>query len=168
MPTSQDIALHELVSGGLVAVGNHHRTLLGGHLPLQKSGKKKTNKPKHFGRAGVRDKREPSLGQTGPLPGTNWDPSLGQTGLFLFNSTVTSPFCPVCAWDGCGDDCPTRAVRKMFMCFLFIGFFFHTIKKSIFRRYWCHDCFQKHGLLTLFDEVVPRLLKQDYEAPWRD
>ena len=63
------------------------------------SGKKKTNKHKHFRRDGVRDKHEPSLGQTGPLPGTNWDPSLGQTGLFLFNSTVKSPFCPVCPWD---------------------------------------------------------------------
>ena len=63
----------------------------------------------------------------GLLPGTKWDPSLGQTGLSLFNFTVKSPFCPVCPWDGGGvcpwDDCPTRAVRKMFMCFLFIGFF---------------------------------------------
>ena len=62
----------------------------------------------------------------GPLPGTKWDPSLGQTGLPLFNSTVKSPFCPVCPWDGWGfvpgDDCPARAVRKMLMCFLFIGF----------------------------------------------
>ena len=38
----------------------------------------------------------------GPLPGTKWDPSLGQTGLSLFNSTVKSPFCPVCPWDGWG------------------------------------------------------------------
>ena len=45
---------------------------------------------------------EPSLGQMGPLPGTKWDPSLGQTGLSLFNSTVKSPFCPVCPWDGWG------------------------------------------------------------------
>ena len=65
-------------------------------------GKEKTNKHKHFGRDGVRDKHKPSLGQTGPLPGTNWDPSLGQTGLSLFNSTVKSPFCPVCPWDGWG------------------------------------------------------------------
>ena len=36
----------------------------------------------------------------GPLPGTKWDPSLGQTGLSLFNSTVKSLFCPVCPWDG--------------------------------------------------------------------
>ena len=38
----------------------------------------------------------------GPLPGTNWDPSLGQTGRFLLNSTVKSPFCPVRPWDGWG------------------------------------------------------------------
>ena len=68
----------------------------------QKSGKKKTNKHKHFRRDGVRDKQEPSLGQMGPLLGTKWDPSLGQTGLSLFNSTVKSPFCPVCPWDGWG------------------------------------------------------------------
>ena len=74
---------------------------------------------KHFRLDGVRDKQEPSLGQMGPLPGTKWDSSLGQTGLSLFNSTVKSPFCPVCPWD----DCPAGAVRKMFMCFLFIGFF---------------------------------------------
>ena len=47
----------------------------------------------------LQDKQEPSLG---PLSGTNWDPSLGQTGLSLFNSTVKSPFCPVCPWDGWG------------------------------------------------------------------
>ena len=37
-----------------------------------------------------------------PVPGTKWDPPLGQTGLSLFNSTVKSPFCPVCPWDGWG------------------------------------------------------------------
>ena len=66
------------------------------------SGKKKTNKHKHFRRDGVRDKQQPSLGQMGPLPGTKWDPSLGQTGLSLLNSTVKSPFCPVCPWDRWG------------------------------------------------------------------
>ena len=60
------------------------------------------NKHKHFRRDGVRDKQEPSLGQMGPLLGTKWDPSLGQTGLSLFNSTVKSPFCPVCPWDRWG------------------------------------------------------------------
>ena len=38
----------------------------------------------------------------GPVPGTNRDPSLGQTGLFLFNPTVKSPFYLVCPWDGWG------------------------------------------------------------------
>ena len=66
------------------------------------SGKKKTNKHKHFRRDGLRDKQEPSLGQMGPLPGTKWDPSLGQAGLSLFNSTGKSPFCPVCPWDRWG------------------------------------------------------------------
>ena len=86
----------------------HLRSQVDLHLILQcswlrnVSGKKKTNKHKHFGRDGVRDRQEPSLGQTGPLPGTNWDLSLGQTGLFLFNSTVKSPFCPVCPWTGGG------------------------------------------------------------------
>ena len=65
-------------------------------------GQEKTNKHKHFRRDGLRGKQEPSLGQMGPLPGTKWDPSLGQTGLSLFNSTVKSPFCPVCPWDGWG------------------------------------------------------------------
>ena len=44
----------------------------------------------------------PPRDKVGPLPGTKWDPSLGQTGLSLFNSTVKSPFCPVCPWDGWG------------------------------------------------------------------
>ena len=65
-------------------------------------GKEKTNKHKHLRQDGVRDKQEPSLGEMGPLPGTKWDPSPGQTGLSLFNSTVKSPFCPVCPWDGWG------------------------------------------------------------------
>ena len=69
----------------------------------------------------------PSLGQTGPRPWDKLGPSLGQTGRFLFTSTVKSPFCPVCPWDRWGfvpgTTVPARAVRKMFMCFLFIGFF---------------------------------------------
>ena len=65
-------------------------------------GQEKTNKHKHFRRDGLWDKQEPSLGQMGPLPGTKWDPSLGQTGLSLSNSTVKSLFCPVCPWDWWG------------------------------------------------------------------
>ena len=64
--------------------------------------RKSTKKHKHFGRDGVRDKQEPFLGQTGPLPGRNRDPSLGETGRSLFNYTVKLPFCPVCPWDGWG------------------------------------------------------------------
>ena len=50
---------------------------------------------KHFGRDGARDKQEPCLGQTGPVPGDKpgpWD----KTGRFqnLLNSTATSPFVP--------------------------------------------------------------------------
>ena len=90
------------------------------------SGKNKTNKHKHFRRDSLRDKQEPSLGQMGPLPGTKWDPSLGQTGLSMLNSTVkiailsrlSLGWVGVCRWD----DCPTRTVRKMFMCFPFIVF----------------------------------------------
>ena len=36
------------------------------------SGKKITNKHRHFRRDGVRDKQAPSLGQMGSLPGTKW------------------------------------------------------------------------------------------------
>ena len=57
--------------------------------------REKPNKHKHFGRDGVRDKQEPPLAQMGPFPGTNWDLSLGQTGLSLLISTLKSPFCPV-------------------------------------------------------------------------
>ena len=98
-------------------------------------GKKNTNK--HFGRDGVQDKQEPSLGQTGPLPGTNRHPSLGQTGRFLFNYskiTILSPLslgrAGVCPWA----DCPARVVRKMFMCFLFIGVFRPNVIRIANRR----------------------------------
>ena len=90
-------------------------------------GQKKTNKHKHFRRDGLRDKQEPSLGQTGPLPGTNWDPSLGQTGLSLLNSTVKSPFCPVCPWDGWGFGpgtiVPQGPSEKCLCVFCLLGFF---------------------------------------------
>ena len=85
-------------------VYNPQARLLASHMrpDFTSRARKKTNKQKHFRRDGVRDKQEPSLGQMGPLPGTKWDPSLGQTGLSLFNSTVKSPFCPVCPWDRWG------------------------------------------------------------------
>ena len=57
------------------------------------------------------NRNRPCMGQMGPLPGTKWDPSLSQTSLSLFNSTVKSPFCPVCPWDG-GGSSPGRLSRK--------------------------------------------------------
>ena len=69
-----------------------------------------------------RDKRDygtPPWDRLGPVPGTNWP--------FSANSTVTLPFRLACPWLGQvgvrpWDDCPTRAVRQMFMGFLFIVF----------------------------------------------
>ena len=93
----------------------------------------KTNKHKHFGRDGVRDKQEQSLGQNGPVPGTNRDLSLGQTGCSLFNYTVKSPFCRALSLARTGvrpwDDCPARTVRKMFMCFCLL--FFRTQSSDV-------------------------------------
>ena len=103
------------------------------------SGKKKTNKHKRFRRDGIRDKQEPSLGQLGPLPGTKWEPSLGQTGLSLFNSTVESPFCPSCPWDGWGfvpgTIVPQGPSEKCLLCFLFIVFFFAPIFTAIWGQF---------------------------------
>ena len=96
---------------GRVQIGKALSPLLRLYRPLKSTSdsqmlfiraRRKPNKHKHFGWDGVRNKQEPSLGQTGPLPGKNWDPSLGQTSRFLLNSTVRSPFCPLCPWDGCG------------------------------------------------------------------
>ena len=91
------------------------------------SGKRKTNKHKHFWRDGVQDKQEPSLGQTGtrprdklgPVPGTHRPFSVEFHSKIAILSRLSLGRVPVCPWD----DCPARAVRKMFMCFLFIGFF---------------------------------------------
>ena len=63
---------------------------------------RKTNKHKYFGRDDVGTNRNSPWDEPGQVPGTNRHPSLGQTGLFLLNSTVKSPFCRVCPWDGWG------------------------------------------------------------------
>ena len=62
----------------------------------------------------------------GPVPGTNRD-------LSLLSSTVKSAFCPVCLWDGWGF-VPGTIVQqgpseKVFMCFVFLGFFSDTKKE---------------------------------------
>ena len=105
-----------------------------GNPPSPESGKNNTNKHKHFRRDGVRDKQEPSLGQMGPLPGTKWDPSLGQTGLSLFKSTVKSPFCPVCPWDGWGfvpgTIVPQRPSEKCLCVFCLLVFVLPTESAS--------------------------------------
>ena len=91
------------------------------------SGKKKTNKHKHFRRDGVRDKWDPSPGQNGtrprdkmgPVPGTNRPFSVQFHSKIAILSRLSLGRVGVRPWD----DCPARAVRKMFMCFMFIVFF---------------------------------------------
>ena len=63
----------------------------------------------HFGWDGVRDKRDPSFGQI----------EIRDTSRFLFNcsESVTSPFCPICPWDGWG----SKGRQQMFMCFVTFG-----------------------------------------------
>ena len=55
------------------------------------------------------------MGQTGPVPGTNRDSSLGQTGRFLSNFTVKSPFRPVCFWDRWGFQEGKRSLNIKFL-----------------------------------------------------
>ena len=81
-------------------------------------GQEKTNKHKHFGRDGVRDKQEPSLGQTGPVPGTNRPFSVEFHSKIAILSRLSLGRVPVCPWD----DCPARAVRKC-LCVLCLFFF---------------------------------------------
>ena len=102
-------------------------------------GQEKANKHKHFRWDGVRDKQEPSLGQMGPLPGTKWDPSLGQTGLFLLNSTVKSPFCPVCPWDGWGFIPGTivpQGPSEKCLCVLCLLFFCSQFILAYIKTFW--------------------------------
>ena len=66
------------------------------------SGKKKPININNLGGTVSGTNGTPSLGQAGPCPGTNWDRPWNKPGRFLFTSTVKSPFCPVCPWDGWG------------------------------------------------------------------
>ena len=97
--------------------------------------RKKTSKHKHFGRDGGRDKQEPSPGQMGPLPGTKRDPSLGQTGLSLFNSTVTSPFCPD-GWGFVPGTIVPRGPSENCLCVLCLLVFFSQQRYVSFPSPW--------------------------------
>ena len=78
----------------------------------------------------------------GPVPGTDRAPSLGQTGRFLFNSTVKSPVCPVCPWDGSrfvpGTIVLQGASEKCLcvLCLLFFFFFRPQVKTGRFLSFW--------------------------------
>ena len=93
------------------------------------------------------------------VPGTNGTrplnrprPSLGQTGRFLFNYTVESPFCPICPWTGGArhwDDCSARRVGKLFMCFRLLVFIFAPLVFVLTDMYalcnaWYVVCVQEH------------------------
>ena len=85
------------------------------------------------------DKWDPSPGQTGT-------PSQGQTGRFLLNSTVKSPFCPVCPWDGWGfvpgTIAPEALSEKCLCVFLFIGFFAPQFRvPELNPLFFCESCF---------------------------
>ena len=55
----------------------------------------------------------------GPVPGTNRPFSVDFHSKIAMKSRLSLGRVGVRPWD----DCPARAVRKMFMCFMFIGFF---------------------------------------------
>ena len=54
------------------------------------------------------------------------------------------------------DDCPTRAVRKMFMCFLFIGFFAPKSSESSGSEkgvFWKRGLFRKVHFLEILENL---------------
>ena len=117
------------------------KTLKKGAL-LQKTGQETENRARKkpininiLGGTVFRDKHEPSLGQTGPLP-DKLGPVPGTNGLFLFNSTVKSPFCPVCPWDGWGfvpgTIVPQGPSEKCLCVFCLLVFFFAPRKMFFF------------------------------------
>ena len=58
-------------------------------------------------------------GQMGPVPGTHRPLSVEFHSKIAILSRLSPGRVPSCPWD----DCPARAVRKMFMCFVFFVFF---------------------------------------------
>ena len=87
--------------------------------------KEKTNEHKHFGRTVFGTNRNRPWDKRGPVPGTNRDLFLGQTGRFVLNSTANSPFCPGCPWDGQGSSlgqlsCKGRPEKWLYVLCLFV------------------------------------------------
>ena len=119
------------------------------------SDKQKTNKHKHFWRDGVRDNHEPSLGQTGtrpwdkvgPVPRTNRPFSVEFHSKIAILSGLSLGRVGVRPWD----DCPARAVRKLFMCFLFIVFFFSPPLIGLERSLW-----ENSGKSSEFSEALEK------------
>ena len=77
------------------------------------------------------------LGTDSNRPWDKRDLSLGQTGRFLFNSTVKSLFCPVCPWDVWGfvpgTIVPPRPSKKKGLCVLCLLFFSPSIETNLGR-----------------------------------
>ena len=108
-----------------------------------------------------RTNRAPSLGQTGPHawdklgpgPGTNRPFSVYFHSKIAILSRLSLGWVGVRPWD----DCPARAVRKMFTCFLFIGFFFfHPQFTSL--GISSRICCRTHGILALLGPLIPSAL----------
>ena len=85
----------------------------------------------------------PPRDKLGPVPGTNRP--------FLFNSTVKSPFCPVCPWDGWGfvpgTIVPQGPSQKCLCVFCLLVFFGPQILPiEDLRRPWKHRDWQGNSL----------------------
>ena len=139
----------------------------------QKIGQGKNDKHKHFGRDGVpnfgtnrnRLWTNPSLGQPGPVPGTNRDPSLRQTGRFLFNSN--RHFVPFVPGTGPGlslGRLPSKGRQKKVFVFC-VSCFFRLQDKAMLhcnlRVRWkllaTRDCFlERHACGTKLQKITKR------------
>ena len=113
------------------------RTASGHKLVLFRIRARKTNK--HIGRDGVPlnkqepswDKQDPSLGQTGPVPGINWSFSVEFHSKIAVLSRLSLGRVGVRPWNGC----PARAVRKMFLSFVFFFSPFFTLRSWVAQRF---------------------------------